>query len=78
MNIPTSPARYIGESILILISWAGIPKKKNQIQSQNEFCALISCCTLDSGIDVAPGINVAPSHHNFNTFLHQSRHCGHF
>jgi hypothetical protein len=39
--------------------------------------------TLDSGINVAPGITVAPpsskfSHHDFNTFLHQSRHFGHF
>ena len=38
--------------------------------------------TLDSGIDVPPGINVAPPfkniHINFNAFLHQSRHCGHF
>ena len=38
--------------------------------------------TLDSGIGVTPGTNVALllkfSHHDFNTFLHQSRHCGHF
>jgi hypothetical protein len=40
--------------------------------------------TLESGIDIAPGINVDPhsllksSHQNFNSFLHQSRHCGHF
>ena len=34
--------------------------------------------TLDSGMNVAPGITVDPSLINFNTFLHQSRHCGHF
>ena len=41
-----------------------------------------SLTTLDPGIDVAPGVTVVPlfkiSHHNFNTFLHHSRHCGHF
>ena len=39
--------------------------------------------TLDSGINEVPGITVVPpsykfSHHDFITFLHQSRHCGHF
>ena len=39
-----------------------------------------SILTLDSGIDVPPGINFIKkfSHHNFNSFLHQSWHCGHF
>ena len=39
--------------------------------------------TLDSKINLAPGIAIAPtfskfSHHNIITFSHQSRHCGHF
>ena len=39
--------------------------------------------TLESEIGKVPGINVAPppkkfSHQNFNSFLHQSRHWGHF
>ena len=38
--------------------------------------------TLEYGIDVGQGISVGHSinigHQNFNSFLHQSRHCCHF
>ena len=43
---------------------------------------LSSSSTLDSGISLASGITIDPSqnfsHHDFGTFLHQSRHCGYF